>query len=150
MFIIYVDGSCIRNLGPGGYAAIIIAPDSTQRRIIGSESHTTNSRMELTAAIAGLQEFRERTELTVKSDSQYLIRGMNEWLDAWKERGWRKADNKPVENPDLWKRLNSLELRHRITWTWVRGHAGDQMNELADRLAWEAAQREAAKLADVP
>lgn len=139
--IIYADGSCLGNPGPGGHAAIIIAPDGSQRQIVGSEPNTTNNRMELMAAIVALEALPGRQEIEICSDSEYLIKGMNEWIDAWKERGWRTSTKKEVKNQDLWRRLDRLALRHRVTWVWVKAHNGDEMNELADRLANEAAER---------
>jgi len=139
MFTVHVDGSCLGNPGPGGYAAIIVSPDGIARQIVGSDPATTNNRMESMAAIVALEAIPGRQEVTIRSDSQILIKGMNDWIDGWKERGWRNSNGKPVENQDLWRRLNALNLRHRVTWVWIRGHNGDPMNELADRLAKEAA-----------
>ena len=141
--IIYADGSCLGNPGPGGYAAVIIALDGSQRQIVGSKVHTTNSRMELMAAIVGLEAFQEHHELRVHSDSEYVIKGMTEWIEGWKRRRWRNANNKPIKNKDLWERLERAAEPHTVEWIWIRGHDGDPMNELADRWAKEAAEREA-------
>lgn len=128
---------------PGGYAVIIVNADGTHLEIVGSERHTTNNRMELMAALVALRQFRERTELRIISDSRYLVDGMTKWLDPWKEKGWRKADNSPVENQELWRRPDARNLWHRVEWVWVRSHNGDKFNEIADRIAREAAARAA-------
>jgi ribonuclease HI len=140
MFIIYADGSCIPNPGRGGYCALVLSPTGKHVKIVGSDSDTTNQQMELMAAIKALEFFAERTDLEVRSDSKYLVNGMNVWIDGWKSRGWKKPDNRPPDNLDLWQRLDTLAARHRVKWVWVRGHSGDKMNELADRLAKEAAK----------
>jgi ribonuclease HI len=138
--IIYADGSCLGNPGPGGYCALILSPDDHPEPIVGADPNTTNNRMELLAAIVALEHFKERADLEIRSDSQYVVNGMNEWLEGWKSRGWRKSNNKPIENQDFWKRLDALAQRHEVTWVWIRGHDGDKMNELADRFANEAAE----------
>src|SRR5262249_41139318 len=129
------------NPGPGGWCAYIINPDGTHRNLTGTDPNTTNQRMELMASIAALEAFPDRTELTIYSDSQYVIKGMNEWLDGWIERGWKTAQKKPVANADLWKRLDRLAAKHSIEWVWVRGHNGNEFNDRADRLAREAAKK---------
>jgi ribonuclease HI len=138
--LIYTDGCCLGNPGPGGYAAVIVNADGTHREMTGHDPATTNNRMELMAAIAALEAVPLGSEPRVCSDSEYLINGMTVWLDQWKERGWKTAQRKPPENIDLWKRLNALALRRRVEWVWIRGHNGDRYNELADRLANEAAR----------
>jgi ribonuclease HI len=137
---IYTDGSCHGNPGPGGYAAVIVNPDGTHREIVGGDPATTNNRMEMIAAIVALEAFPHGTELRIVSDSRYLVDGMNEWLDDWKARGWKTSKKKTPENLDLWRRLNSLAMRRKVEWEWIRAHNGDQFNELADRLANEAAK----------
>jgi ribonuclease HI len=134
---LWTDGACRGNPGPGGWAAILIA-GNRERTLTGAEALTTNNRMELTAAIRGLQALTRACSVHLHTDSQYLIRGVTEWLPDWKRRDWRTADRKPVKNVDLWRELDTLAQRHAIDWHWVQGHAGVERNEQADRLANEA------------
>ena len=134
---IYTDGACRGNPGPGGWAALL-RRGAHEREIHGAEPHTTNNRMELTAVIRALEALRRPVEARVYTDSEYVRRGITEWLAAWKARGWRTADKKPVKNQDLWERLDELAASHRIKWHWVPGHSGVEGNERVDRLANEA------------
>jgi len=132
--IIYTDGACRGNPGPGGWGALL-RWNGHEKQLCGGETLTTNNRMELMAAIMALESLREACEATLYTDSVYVKQGLNEWLPSWKARGWRTADKKPVKNRDLWQRLDTAAARHRIDWRWVKGHAGDPGNEAADRLA---------------
>jgi len=131
---IYADGACKGNPGPGGWGAILQYGDH-ENELFGGEAQTTNNRMELTAVIRALESLRLASVVEVYTDSQYVQKGISEWLRDWKRRGWRTADKKPVKNQDLWEELDLLASRHRITWHWVRGHAGHPENERADALA---------------
>jgi ribonuclease HI len=137
---IWTDGACSGNPGPGGYGAILRFGDR-EREISGGEEATTNNRMELMGAIAALEALTRPCAVTLHTDSQYLRNGVTDWMRAWKARGWRTADRKPVKNVDLWQRLESASERHDIDWRWVRGHAGDPMNERVDELARGAIAR---------
>lgn len=134
---IYTDGACAGNPGPGGWAAILVYGD-TEKEIAGGESATTNNRMELMAAIAGLEALKGSCRVDLTTDSQYVKNGMDEWLHNWKAKGWKTAGKKPVKNADLWQRLEQAASAHDITWHWVRGHDGHEYNERADVLAVEA------------
>jgi ribonuclease HI len=134
---IYTDGACRGNPGPGGWAALLRMGDH-EREISGAEPLTTNNRMELTAVIRALQALKRPVQGRLYTDSEYVRRGISEWLPAWKARGWRTADRKPVKNQDLWQQLDELARNHRIEWHWVPGHAGVPDNERVDRLANEA------------
>jgi len=131
---IYTDGACRGNPGPGGWAALLKS-GAHEREISGAETHTTNNRMELTAVIRALEALKRPVRARLYTDSQYVRRGITEWLGAWKARGWRTADRKPVKNQDLWLRLAELAAAHEIEWHWVPGHAGVPDNERVDRLA---------------
>ncbi|MEW6596068.1 MAG: ribonuclease HI [Pseudomonadota bacterium] len=132
--VIYTDGACSGNPGPGGWGAILMF-GAHERELWGGEPATTNNRMELMAAIAALEALTRPCEVTLFTDSQYLRQGVTEWLAGWKARGWRTADKKPVKNEDLWRRLDLARAHHRVQWKWVKGHAGDPLNERADALA---------------
>jgi len=134
---IYTDGACRGNPGVGGWAALL-RRGTHEKEISGAEPHTTNNRMELTAVIRALEALRRPVEVRVYTDSEYVRRGVTEWLESWKARGWRTADKKPVKNQDLWERLDELIVPHRIEWHWVRGHSGVEGNERVDRLANQA------------
>jgi ribonuclease HI len=145
-FLVYADGSCLGPRGIGGYCAVIVAPDGTQRIVTGaSEGATTNNIMELMAAIVGLEAIAEPGAIQLRSDSQYVVTGLNERLTLWKANGWRTTNNTPIKNRDLWERLDRAAARHLVEGVWVRGHDGDPMNERADRLARAAAEKEAAR-----
>jgi ribonuclease HI len=131
---IYTDGACKGNPGPGGWGAWLRSGEH-EKELWGGESLTTNNRMELTAVIEALRAVRRREPVTVHTDSQYVQRGVTEWLQSWKARGWKTADRKPVKNVDLWQQLDELLVGHDIRWRWVRGHSGHDGNERADALA---------------
>jgi ribonuclease HI len=131
---IYADGACRGNPGPGGWGVLLRAR-GVERELFGGEAETTNNRMELTAVIRALEALRRRCSARVYTDSQYVQKGITEWIHAWKRRNWRTADRKPVKNEDLWRRLDELAKAHAIEWHWVRGHSGHVDNERADALA---------------
>jgi ribonuclease HI len=134
---IYTDGACRGNPGPGGWGAVLIAGEHV-KELHGAEPETTNNRMELTAAIRALAALKRPCSVRLYTDSQYVRKGITEWIAQWKLRDWRTADKKPVKNVDLWQQLEREIERHRIEWHWVKGHAGVPGNERADRLANEA------------
>ncbi|MDE1924014.1 MAG: ribonuclease HI [Gammaproteobacteria bacterium] len=131
---LYTDGACRGNPGPGGWAALLIA-GPTRKELMGAEAQTTNNRMELMAAIEGLEALKRRCAVKVYTDSKYVLQGITEWLPAWKARGWRTASRAPVKNQDLWERLDLAVQAQDIEWHWVRGHSGTPGNEHVDRLA---------------
>lgn len=132
--VIHTDGACSGNPGPGGWGAIL-EWNGHRRELKGAEAHTTNNRMELMAAIMALETLKRPCTVEVYTDSQYLRDGITKWIHGWKRNGWRTADKKPVKNAELWQRLDAALARHKITWHWVRGHAGHDLNERADELA---------------
>jgi ribonuclease HI len=132
--IIHTDGACSGNPGPGGWGAIL-EWNGHKRELKGGEPHTTNNRMELMAAIMALEALKRPCTVEVHTDSQYLRDGITKWIHGWKRNGWRTADKKPVKNAELWQRLDAALARHEISWHWVRGHAGHDLNERADELA---------------
>ena len=134
--VIYTDGACSGNPGPGGWGAILFYGDK-RRELKGGERNTTNNRMELMAAIQALEALTRDCRVELHTDSQYVQKGIHEWIHGWKKRGWLTADKKPVKNEDLWKRLDVARLRHHVDWRWVKGHAGHELNERADQLARE-------------
>jgi ribonuclease HI len=134
---IYTDGACRGNPGPGGWAALL-QTGKREKELNGAEPLTTNNRMELTAVIRALEALKRPARARVYTDSEYVRRGITEWLGTWKSRGWRTAARKPVKNQDLWQRLDELTARHEIEWQWVPGHAGVPGNERVDRLANQA------------
>jgi ribonuclease HI len=134
---IYTDGACRGNPGPGGWGALLKS-DKSEKELSGAEPATTNNRMELTAVIRALEALKRPVQARLYTDSEYVRRGITEWLPAWKSRGWRTADRQPVKNQDLWQQLDELAARHEIEWRWVPGHAGVPGNERVDRLANEA------------
>lgn len=131
---IWTDGACKGNPGPGGWGALL-RHGRHQKELYGGQAQTTNNRMELTGVIEALKALKRPCQVVVHTDSQYVQKGMGEWLPNWKRRGWRTADKKPVRNADLWQELDALVARHDVQWRWVRGHAGDPGNERADALA---------------
>ncbi len=131
---IFTDGACSGNPGPGGWGAIL-RWKGRDKELLGSETLTTNNRMELMAAIRGLEELKRPCKVVLYTDSTYVQKGITQWLPGWKARGWKTADKKPVKNDDLWKRLEQAALKHSIDWQWVKGHAGHPENERADELA---------------
>lgn len=132
--VIYTDGACSGNPGPGGWGAILIHGER-EKELCGGEAATTNNRMELMAAIQALEALKRPCRVELHTDSQYVQKGIHEWIHGWKKRGWLTADKKPVKNEDLWKRLDAARLRHHVDWRWVKGHAGHELNERADALA---------------
>jgi len=133
---VYTDGACSGNPGPGGWGAVLRFGD-VEKELKGGEPHTTNNRMELMAAISALEVLKKPCEVDLYTDSQYVRQGITSWIHGWKRNGWRTADKKPVKNEDLWRRLDAAAERHDVEWLWVRGHAGDELNERADQLARE-------------
>jgi ribonuclease HI len=131
---IWTDGACSGNPGPGGWGAILKSGDKV-KEFCGGEAHTTNNRMELIAAISALEALKRDCSVDLHTDSQYLRQGVTSWIHGWKRNGWRTADKKPVKNEDLWRRLDEATQRHEIEWRWVKGHAGEELNERADELA---------------
>jgi ribonuclease HI len=138
---IYADGACKGNPGPGGWGALLTANGKT-KELFGGEPATTNNRMELMAVISALETLKRPCSVTLYTDSQYVQKGISEWIHAWKRRGWKTADRKPVKNEDLWRRLDAAAHTHRIDWRWVKGHAGNAGNERADELANLGIQKE--------
>lgn len=134
---IYTDGACRGNPGPGGWGALL-RYGHHEKILSGAEDHTTNNRMELMAAIQALVAMREPCKIELYTDSQYVQKGISEWLAGWKKRGWKKADKHPVKNADLWQMLDQEATRHKVTWHWVKGHSGHKENELVDRIANQA------------
>jgi ribonuclease HI len=135
--IVYTDGGCAPNPGPGGWAAILISGNH-EKELKGGEQVSTNNRMELMAAISALEALKHTSVVDIHTDSQYVRNGIMSWIHQWKRNGWKTADRKPVKNDDLWKRLDVALARHQIRWHWVRGHAGNELNERADRLVRQA------------
>jgi ribonuclease HI len=134
---IFTDGACKGNPGPGGWGALL-RYNGVEKSLKGAETNTTNNRMELKAAIEGIKAITRPCQIDIFTDSQYLRKGMTEWLAGWKLKGWRNARKDPVKNADLWQELDSLSSKHTITWHWVRGHSGHRENEMADELANQA------------
>ena len=131
---IWTDGACSGNPGPGGWGAVLTF-DGTEKDLCGGEQLTTNNRMELTAAIMALEALKRPCEIDLHTDSQYVRGGITGWMAGWKRNGWKTSDKKPVKNVELWQRLEEAAARHQVKWHWVRGHAGDPVNERADELA---------------
>lgn len=131
---IYTDGACRGNPGPGGWGALMLTGEK-ERELCGGEADTTNNRMELMAAIEGLNALKRSCEVVLYTDSTYVLKGISEWIENWKSRGWKTAARKPVKNEDLWRELDEAAGRHQIDWQWVKGHAGIEGNERADQLA---------------
>jgi ribonuclease HI len=132
--VIYTDGACSGNPGPGGWGAILTMGEA-RKEISGGEADTTNNRMELMAAISALEALKKRCAVTLYTDSNYVKDGITSWIHGWKKKGWRTAANKPVKNAELWQRLELARAAHDVTWKWVKGHAGHPENERADELA---------------
>ena len=137
---IYADGACKGNPGRGGWGAWL-RYGGHEKELCGGEAHTTNNRMELLAVIRALETLKRGCRVRLHTDSQYVQKGISEWIHGWKLRGWRTADKKPVKNDDLWRRLDELAQQHEIEWLWVRGHNGDIGNERADALANKGAEQ---------
>ncbi|MBK7300628.1 MAG: ribonuclease HI [Agitococcus sp.] len=134
---IYTDGACRGNPGIGGWGALLNY-DGIEKRLYGSEAHTTNNRMELMGSIAALQALKNPCQVVLWTDSQYVKKGISEWLKGWKAKGWLTSANQPVKNKDLWQVLDEQAARHQVEWRWVKGHAGHYGNEVADQLANQA------------
>ena len=131
---IFTDGACRGNPGPGGWG-VLLRFGGEEKTLFGGEQDTTNNRMELTAVIEALGALKRPCDVTLTSDSTYVLKGIQEWMPNWKKRGWKTASKKPVKNVDLWKKLDVLIVEHKIDWQWVKGHSGHPENELADQLA---------------
>jgi ribonuclease HI len=140
--VIYTDGACSGNPGPGGWGAVLISGHH-RKEINGGDTMTTNNRMELTAAIAALDSLKKPSRVDLHTDSQYVKDGINSWIHGWKQRGWKTAAKKPVKNVELWQQLDQARQRHEVYWHWVRGHAGHTENERADELAREGIKKAA-------
>lgn len=136
---IHTDGACLGNPGPGGWGALLRHADR-ERELSGGEAHTTNNRMEMLAAIMGLESLKESCRVDLYTDSRYVQQGITDWLPGWIRRGWRTAGGAPVKNQDLWQRLDAAARRHSVEWHWVKGHAGHADNERVDQLARAAAE----------
>jgi ribonuclease HI len=132
--VVFTDGACSGNPGPGGWGAILTFK-GVEKELKGGEAHTTNNRMELMAAISALEAMKRPCLVELHTDSQYVKNGITSWIHNWKRNGWRTADKKPVKNEDLWRRLDEALAIHKVDWRWVKGHAGHDMNERADALA---------------
>jgi ribonuclease HI len=130
----FTDGACKGNPGPGGWG-VVLRYGKVEKTICGGELNTTNNRMELLAAISGLQALKEPCHVIITTDSQYVRKGITEWIENWKKNGWRTAAKAPVKNADLWQQLDQEQSRHQLEWHWVKGHSGHRENELADQLA---------------
>jgi ribonuclease HI len=137
----YTDGACSGNPGPGGWGVLLLAREGDavvkERTLSGGEADTTNNRMELMAAIMALETLAKPSTITIVTDSAYVKNGVGLWIHGWKRNGWRTADKKPVKNVELWQRLDAAQVRHRVEWRWIKGHAGHAENERADELARE-------------
>lgn len=131
---IYTDGACRGNPGPGGWGVVLVS-GKHRREMFGGEAETTNNRMELTAVIQALQALKRPCRVMLHTDSQYVKKGITEWIHSWKAKGWKTAAKQPVKNTDLWQALDAAQMQHEITWRWVKGHAGHPGNERADELA---------------
>ena len=134
MIDIFTDGACSGNPGPGGWGAIL-RKGVSEKELFGGETLTTNNRMEMTAVIEALRALKQQVHARVHTDSQYVQKGISEWIHGWKRRGWKTANKEPVKNEDLWRELDRLAAQHTIEWIWVKGHAGHPENERADELA---------------
>ena len=132
--VAYTDGACSGNPGPGGWG-VLLRLGEHEKRLYGGELETTNNRMELLAAIRGLEALKRPASVVLTTDSQYVMKGVREWMPNWKKRGWKTASKQPVKNVDLWQQLDALVSQHEVEWRWVRGHTGHRENELADELA---------------
>ncbi len=137
---IYTDGACSGNPGPGGWGAVLLYKEH-EKRVSGSEPDTTNNRMEMKAVIEALKLLKKPSEITIYTDSKYVMDGITKWISGWKKNLWRTANRKPVKNSDLWQELDSEVAKHQMEWVWVKGHAGNHFNEIADKLATDAVQK---------
>ena len=139
---IFTDGACKGNPGPGGWG-VLLRMGHHERELVGGEPHTTNNRMEMTAVIRALNALIEPCDVTLHTDSRYVIHGITKWVGGWKKRGWVNASKQPVKNADLWHDLIEAVARHKVTWEWVKGHSGHPENERVDRIASDEAERQA-------
>jgi ribonuclease HI len=139
-FKIYTDGACSGNPGPGGWGAVIFDGNNNQKNISGNEKNTTNNRMELIAAIMALKKIKDKSDVTIYTDSTYVKKGITEWVIKWKKNGWKNANKKPVKNKDLWIKLDELCKKNSVVWKWVKGHSTNKYNNLADELATQAVE----------
>ena len=137
---IWTDGACSNNPGKGGWGAVLIYKNH-RKEISGSHNDTTNNRMELTAVIEALKIVKKDIPVKIYTDSKYVMEGITKWINSWKKNNWRTADKKPVKNSDLWQLLDSESQKHQISWQWVKGHAGNELNEIADQLARNAIKK---------
>ena len=135
--VIYTDGACSGNPGPGGWGALLLW-NGHEKELSGGEEETTNNRMEMMAVIKALEALKKPSTLDLYTDSKYVLQGATEWLEGWKAKGWKSANKKPVKNQDLWQQIDSLIQMHSVTFHWVKGHAGDENNERVDKLAGAA------------
>ena len=136
---IYTDGACLGNPGRGGWGAILLYKGH-RKEISGKERESTNNRMEMRAVIEALKTLKKTSEVTIYTDSKYVLDGITKWIFGWKKNGWRTADKKPIKNIDFWQELDAEVAKHQIKWVWVKGHAGNHFNEIADELARRAAE----------
>ena len=134
MIEIYTDGACRGNPGPGGWGALLRA-GKHEKELWGGDEHTTNNRMEMTAVIKALQALKKPSEVVLTTDSQYVRKGITEWIEGWKRKNWQTAAKKPVKNVELWKEIDALASQHKVEWRWVKGHSGHKENERVDQLA---------------
>ena len=132
---IYTDGACSGNPGKGGWAAVILYKDTIKFNISGNEKNSTNNRMELMAPIMALKKIKKKSEIIIFTDSKYVKEGITDWIKKWKQNNWKSANKKPVKNKDLWIKLENACLKHKVTWKWVKAHAGNKYNNLVDELA---------------
>ena len=137
-YVIYTDGACSGNPGPGGWGAVILNEEKNDTNISGKEQSTTNNRMELMAPIMALKKIKKASKIIIYTDSIYLKNGITIWIKNWEKNGWKSTNKKPVKNKDLWVMLNELSREHVIDWKWVKAHAGNKYNEIADKLASDA------------
>ena len=137
-YVIYTDGACSGNPGPGGWGAIILSEEKNETNISGKEKSTTNNRMELMAPIMALRKIKKASKIIIYTDSIYLKNGITTWIKNWEKNGWRSSNKKPVKNKDLWVTLSKLSKEHVVDWKWVKAHAGNKYNEIADKLATKA------------
>ena len=134
-YIIYTDGACVGNPGPGGWGAVIFDDKEKQNNISGSVKDTTNNRMELIAPIMALKKIKSKSDVVIFTDSSYVKNGITEWIKRWEKNGWKNANKKPIKNKDLWAKLDSLCKKNKVSWKWVKGHSSNKYNNLADELA---------------
>jgi len=137
-YVIYTDGACSGNPGPGGWGAVILNEEKNDTNISGKEQSTTNNRMELMAPIMALRKIKKASKIIIYTDSIYLKNGITIWIKNWEKNGWKSINKKPIKNKDLWVTLNELSKEHVIDWKWVKAHAGNKYNEIADKLATDA------------